>query len=60
MDVSNREMIGLLKIRETSTKNTKKIADPESEPKMLKPATIAGFKRNLMRTGRDSNPRPPP
>jgi len=29
-----------------------KIADPENEPKMIKPATRAGFIRNYLRTGR--------
>ena len=53
-------MIGLLKNMQMDSNEDKKFADPEIEPKMQKPALGAGFSVFNLRTGRDSNPRPPP
>ena len=54
------EMIDLLKSIKIDWKASKKTEDPGTEPKMLKPAPRTGFSELNLRTGRDSNPRPPP
>lgn len=52
--------VDMLDFEEIVLKNIEFRADPQNEPKTTKPATRAGFKPNYLRTGRDSNPRPPP